>query len=54
MATYKIVYYPPVLNAGMRGVAFIEADTQSMATYTFRQQYQGQYSTIDKVEKVFD
>ena len=49
--TWKVVYYPKVLNAGMMGVAFIEAQTMSEASYYFKQQYAGQYSTIARIEK---
>lgn len=49
--TWKVVYYPKVLNAGMMGVAFIEAQTRSDASYYFQQQYAGQYSTIASIEK---
>lgn len=53
LETWKITYYPKVLNAGMRGVAFVEADCRQMAMYTFQQQYAEQYSTVEKCEKVF-
>lgn len=51
--TWKITYYPKVLNAGMRGVALIEADCRHMAMYTFQQQYAGQYHTVETCEKLF-
>jgi hypothetical protein len=51
--TWKITYYPKVLNAGTRGVALIEADTRHMAMYTFQQQYAGQYSAVERCEKLF-
>ena len=54
MATWKVVYVPPILNAGMRGTAIIEADNRSMAMFTFQRQYEGQYHTIEKCEKIFD
>ena len=44
--TWRIIYSPKVLNAGIVGVAFVEADTKHWAIYTFKQQYDGQYSTI--------
>ena len=50
--TWKIVYYPKVLNNGMRGVALIEASDRSQAIYIFQQQYAGQYHTIDRCEKI--
>ena len=51
--TWKVVYYPKVLNAGIRGVAFIEAATRSDAIYSFQCQYAGQFSTIDSCTEVF-
>ena len=53
MATWKIVYVPKVMNGGVRGIAFVEADTQQWAIHTFMQQYAGQYFTIERCEKVF-
>ena len=53
LETWKITYYPKVLNAGMRGVAFVEADCRQMAMHTFQQQYAGQYSAVEKCEKLF-
>ncbi len=50
--TWKIVYYPKVMNGGTRGVALIEADTKQWAIHTFMQQYAGQCSTIDSCEKL--
>lgn len=44
--TWKIVYYPKVLNGGMRGVAFVEADSRQWAMYTFQKEYAGEYSTV--------
>jgi hypothetical protein len=52
--TWKVVYYPKVMNAGMRGVALIEAPDRSSAIYTFQQQYAGEYSTIDTCTKLFE
>lgn len=37
--TWKITYYPKILNGGIRGVAFVEADTKHWAMYTFQQCY---------------
>ena len=53
LKTWKITYYPVTLNGGIMGVAFIEADTQHWALYTFQQLYAGQYSTIAKCEELF-
>ena len=52
LKTWKIVYVPKVMNGGMRGVAFVEADTKQMAMYTFQQQYAGQYTVIQSCEKL--
>jgi hypothetical protein len=52
LETWKVVYYPKVLNAGTRGVALIEAATEHQAMYTFSQQYAGQYSTIKSCTKL--
>ena len=52
LETWKIVYYPKELNGGMRGVAFVEADSQQWAIHTFQKQYAGQFHTIERVEKL--
>ena len=52
METWKIVYYPKVANAGMMGVALVEADSHQSAMYTFQEQYAGQYSTIESCRKL--
>ena len=53
METWKIVYVPKVMNGGMRGVAFVEADTKQMAMYTFQQQYAGQFHTVESCQELF-
>lgn len=45
--TWKVVYYPKVLNAGMMGVALIEAPDHRSAMHTFQMQYAGQFSTVE-------
>ena len=50
--TWKIVYNPKVLNGGQMGVAFVEAGDKAHASYVFKQQYAGQYFTIDSIEKL--
>jgi hypothetical protein len=50
--TYKIVYYPLVLNNGAMGVALIEAGDRAHAISIFQEQYRGQFSTIDTCEKL--
>jgi hypothetical protein len=52
LETWKIVYCPTTLNGGVRGVALVEADCHQQAMRTFAQQYAGQYSTIEKCEKL--
>ncbi len=52
LETWKIVYVPKVMNGGVRGVAFVEADCKQMAMRTFMQQYAGQYFTIERCEKL--
>jgi hypothetical protein len=52
--TWKIIYTPKELNAGMRGVALIEAETRSEASYYFKQQYAGQFSVIESCQKLFE
>jgi hypothetical protein len=51
--TWKVVYFPKVMNGGMRGVALIEASTRSQAMFTFQQQYAGQYSTVESCRKLY-
>lgn len=53
--TWKVVYYLPSSQwsgGNIRGVAFVEAATRPEASFAFKQQYAGQYSTIDKIEKL--
>jgi len=52
LSTWKVVYYPKVANAGMMGVAFVEADCEQMAMHTFMEQYSGQYHTIQSCKKL--
>ena len=49
--TWKVVYMPINSIGGIRGVAFVEAHTQAEASWAFQQQYAGQFSTIQKIEK---
>mgnify|MGYP003292356458 CR=1 FL=1 len=53
LKTWKITYIPKVMNGGMRGVAFVEADCKQQAMYAFQQQYAGQYHTVEKCEELF-
>ena len=54
MCTWKIVYFLPGdkwTGGNIRGVAFVEAATRSEASFAFQQQFAGQFSTIEKIEK---
>ena len=50
--TWKIVYVPKVMNGGIRGVAFVEAGDRHHAMQTFREQYAGEYTTVESCEKL--
>jgi hypothetical protein len=52
METWKIVYVPNEMNGGIRGVALVEADSEMMAMHTFREQYSGQFFTIETCKKL--
>lgn len=52
--TWKVIYFLPSSQwkgGSIRGVAFVQAATQANASWAFRQQYAGQFSTIEKIEK---
>ena len=52
--TWKVVYFLPShqwSGGNIRGVAFVQAATQPEASWAFKQQYAGQFSTIEKIEK---
>lgn len=52
--TWKIVYIlKKDIMDGTRGVAFVEAGDRGHAMQTFREQYSGQYTTVDSCEKLF-
>lgn len=51
--TWKIVYVPKVMNSGIRGVALVEAGDRGHAMQTFREQYAGQYSTVESCQKLY-
>ena len=51
--TWKIVYTPKEMNGGVRGVALVEAGDRHHAMQTFREQYAGQYFTVESCEKLF-
>lgn len=52
--TWKVVYLPKkdILD-GTRGVALVEAGDYGHAMQTFREQYSGQYITVESCEKLF-
>ena len=50
--TYKVVYYPKILNNGQMGVALIEAGDKWHAMSIFQEQYAGQFHTIRSCEKL--
>lgn len=50
--TWKVVYYPKDTSKIGMCVALVEADCQQTAFQAFREQYEGQYRTIAKVEKL--
>jgi hypothetical protein len=50
--TYKIVYYPKVLNNGAMGVALIEAYDRSHAMSIFQDEYAGQFHTVYSCERL--
>ena len=53
--TWKVVYFLPGnqwSGGNNRGVAFVEAHTQAEASWSFKQQYAGQFFTIEKIEKI--
>lgn len=51
--TWKITYLPKNNSGGIRGVAFVEAGDQGHAMQTFREQYSGEYVTVEKCERLF-
>lgn len=52
--TWKIVYIPKEMNGGVRGVALVEAGDRGHAMQTFREQYAGEYTTVESCEKLFE
>jgi hypothetical protein len=41
-----------VVWGNIRGVALIEAESRQDASFAFQRQYAGQFSTIEKIEKL--
>lgn len=53
--TWKVVYYLPTsqwTGGNIKGVALVEAGDRAHASQVFREQYSGQYTTIDSIEKL--
>jgi hypothetical protein len=50
--TWKIVYYPADYSCITMGVALVEADCHQTAMQAFREQYAGQYRTIQSCSKL--
>lgn len=53
-STWKVVYVPRTIGTGTRGVAIVEAGDHGHAMQTFREQYEGQYFTVESCTKLFD
>jgi hypothetical protein len=51
--TWKVVYMPMHSSAGVRGVALVEAGDRAHALQVFREQYQGQYFTVESCQRLF-
>ena len=49
--TWKVVYYANA-NSYMLSTALVEADSRQMAIQVFREQYSGQYRTIQDCRKL--
>jgi hypothetical protein len=52
METWKVVYNMKNSTGGVMGVALVEADCHQQAICAFRQQYAGQYTTIQSCKKL--
>lgn len=52
--TWKVVYMPINSTGGTRGVAFVEAGDRGHAMQVFREQYQGEYFTVQSIQKLSD
>ena len=50
--TWKVVYMPLNSTGGIRGVAFVEAGDRAHAMQVFREQYQGQFFTVESIQKL--
>ena len=52
LETWKVVYYPANTSHIGMCTALVEADCQQMAMQAFREQYSGQYRTIQSCKKL--
>lgn len=50
--TWKVIYYPNDMSGWQMGVALVEAASQQQAMFTFKQEYAGQYRTVDSCERL--
>lgn len=50
--TWKVVYYPKDSSKIGMGVALVEADCHQAAMQAFREQYAGEYFTIESCKKL--
>lgn len=50
--TWKVVYIPINSTGGVRGVAFVEAGDRAHASQVFREQYRGEYFTVQSIQKL--
>jgi hypothetical protein len=53
--TWKVVYYLPSnqwSGGNIKGVALVEAGDKAHASQVFKEQYSGQFSTIESIEKL--
>lgn len=52
--TWKVVYMPINSTGGARGVAFVEAGDRAHAMQVFREQYRGQFFTVESIKRLAD
>ena len=50
--TWKVVYYPKDSSNITMGVALVEAESEHTAMQAFREQYSGQYRSIQSCKKL--
>lgn len=52
-STWKVTYTPTGdILAGRVGVALVEAETQQIAIYNFKQQYAGQFRVVESCQRL--